>query len=115
MKLNVTLANATLAVVLASLSVQQVAACGAIAFNPDKQTWGRATGYSDLGDAMNHAISDCKVGCGIYAWTCDAQVAAIVYQGLQWATSTGATADDAIAAAKANCANCTGYVTAGSN
>jgi hypothetical protein len=108
-------ARLTIAVLIASFYAQNVSACGAIAFNPNTQAWGRATGYADLADAMNHAISDCKDGCGIYAWTSNEVVTAIVFQGSKWATSTGNTAALAVAHAKAFCPSCTGDVTAGSN
>jgi hypothetical protein len=90
-------------------------ACSAIAFNPDSQAWGRATGRPDLSDAMNAAADECKTGCGIYAWTCSREVAAVVYDASgNWATSTGPNATAAIANARVICTGkCDGYVTAG--
>jgi hypothetical protein len=99
------------------LSGAQSFACAAIAFNTKTFAWGRATGYSDLGDAMSNAMNDCGGGCGVYAWTCNSSVTAIVFGNGNWATSTGVDADSAVQNARAACnGNCgTGYVTAGSD
>jgi hypothetical protein len=99
-----------------TMMAQQSFACGAIAFNPNNNAWGRGHGET-LGDAQNEAVHACNSGCGIYAWTCTEVVTAVVFSSDHyWGTATGNSVDDAIAIAKRQCnANCDGYVTTGAN
>ena len=102
------------ATLIASLYLSSAMACGAIAFNTSTNQWGRASGYSNLSDAMNAAIQSCGPGCGIFAWTCGPQVSALVYgYGGSYATAVGFDPYNAINNARMSCPSCDGYVTVG--